>query len=170
VGEIHNFLKTETGIREGDLHPSVAGMLNEFIGDKQNGLLFCSKTGKQLWQTNILRRGLHPVLALLNQQMSGAHAFRRFRLTHMRKHNVPKDLKHFWMGHRDENIGDIYSKLEEDVAFRREVTERIGLGFDLPPKIEGSVKLNSIWNQNCSFGPNGPKTQIGETEEVAVTD
>jgi hypothetical protein len=41
-GQIHDFLKTENGIREVDLHPTVA-MLRNFIGDKQSGLLFCSK-------------------------------------------------------------------------------------------------------------------------------
>jgi hypothetical protein len=28
--------------------------------------------------------------------------------------------------------GDIYSKLKQDVAFRKEVAERIGVGFELP--------------------------------------
>jgi len=35
------------------------------------------------------------------------------------------------MGHASEEVGDLYSKLKEDVAFRHEWTERIGLGFEL---------------------------------------
>ena len=73
------------------------------------------------------------------------------------------------MGHGDEEIGDIYSKLKEDLAFRREVIQRIGLGFKLPsnhPK--KSIKLGEVSNQNCSFGPNGPKIEVGPVEEVAV--
>jgi hypothetical protein len=35
------------------------------------------------------------------------------------------------MGHASEEVGDLYSKLKEDVAFRQEWTERIGLGFEL---------------------------------------
>jgi serine/threonine protein kinase len=42
-------------------------------------------------------------------------------LTWLRKNNVPKDLEHFWIGHADQEVGDIYSKLKEDVKFRREV-------------------------------------------------
>jgi hypothetical protein len=38
------------------------------------------------------------------------------------------------MGHEDEEIGDHYSKLKDVVAFRKELLERIGLGFDLPSK------------------------------------
>jgi hypothetical protein len=30
-----------------------------------------------------------------------------------------------------EEMGDLYSKLKEDVAFRQEWAERIGLGFEL---------------------------------------
>ena len=60
---------------------------------------------------------------------AGAHIFRRFRLTWIRKQAAPKDLERFWMGHAIEEVGDLYSKLKEDVEFRKEVTERIGLGF-----------------------------------------
>jgi hypothetical protein len=61
----------------------------------------------------------------------GFYAFRRFRLTWLRKKAVPKDLERFWMGHAKEEVGDLYSKLKDDVAFQREWAERIGLGFEL---------------------------------------
>jgi hypothetical protein len=35
------------------------------------------------------------------------------------------------MGHAPEDVGDLYSKLKEDVALRQEWAERIGLGFEL---------------------------------------
>jgi len=155
-GQIHTFLKSDAAKREVDLHSTVAVMLKEFIGERKSGLLFCSRTGKQLWQTNILKRSLHPILARLNQPKCGAHAFRRFRLTWLRKNNVPKDLEHFWMGHEDEEVGDVYSKLKEDVAFRKEVAERIGLGFELPSK-------------NVVVGPNGPKIESEPVLELAAS-
>ena len=155
-GQLHNFLKTDNGHREVDLHPQVAAELKKFIGQRKEGLLFCSKTGKQLWQTNLLRRALHPALAKLNQPKCGAHAFRRFRTTWLRKNLVPKDLEHFWLGHADEEVGDIYSKLKEDVAFRQEVTGRIGFGFDIP--VEKPI-----------VGPNGPKIENETIQKVAVT-
>jgi integrase len=144
--QLHDFLKTDNGKREIDLHPTVAAMLRNFIGERRGGLLFRSRTGKPLSQSNILRRWLHPIQAILNQPKCGAHAFRRFRLTHIRKHAVPKDLERFWMGHDDEEIGDIYSKLKEDVEFRQDWTTRLGLGFELP-------------SEKSVVGPNGPKIE-----------
>jgi len=61
----------------------------------------------------------------------GLHAFRRFRLTWLRKNGVPKDLEHLWVGHADEEVGDLYSKLKEDEPYRQHWVERIGLGFSV---------------------------------------
>jgi integrase len=155
--QTYNFLKTENGKREIDLHSSVAELLKAYIGDRRSGLLFCTRTGKPLHQSNILRRVLHPILLGdektpgVTGKKAGAHAFRRFRLTWLRENAVPKDLEHFWMGHADEEIGDIYSQLETNVKFRKEVDERIGLGFDLP-------------TQSTVVAPNAPK----EVDQTAV--
>ena len=56
---------------------------------------------------------------------------KELRITWLRKNAVPKDLERFWMGHAAEDVGDLYSKLKEDVAFRQQWAERIGLGFEL---------------------------------------
>lgn len=154
-GQVHNFLKTPNGKREIDLHSSVAAMLRKYIGEKKSGLLFSSKAGRPLGQSNILRRTLHPILAELEQPKCGAHAFRRFRLTWLRQNTVPKDLEHFWMGHADEEVGDLYSQLESNIQFRKEVAEKIGLGFELP-------------SQKAVVGPNGPKrTEMPDSQLVA---
>jgi len=164
--QIHGFLKTDSGFREIDLHPSVTAMLRGFIGERTSGLLFRSRTGKPLSQSNILRRWLHPILAKLNQPKCGAHAFRRFRATWLRKNGIPEDLIHFWLGHAEKSITDIYVKLKEDLAFRSEWAEKAGLGFVIPPQnsVQEHSKLVRVWNPNCSFGPNGPK----RTEKVDV--
>ncbi len=144
-GEVHNYVKTSNGKREIDLHSSVGAMLRKYIGERKSGLLFRSKAGRPLRQSNILRRTLHPILAELGQpKCGGAHAFRRFRLTWLRQNIVPRDLEHFWMGHADEEVGDLYSQLESNIQFRKEVAERVGLGFTLPSK-------------KAVVGPNGPK-------------
>jgi hypothetical protein len=57
--------------------------------------------------------------------------FRRFRLTWLRKNGVPKDLERYWVGHASEEVGDLHSKLKDDVSFRQEWAERAGLGFEL---------------------------------------
>ena len=60
------------------------------------------------------------------------------------------------MGHEDEEVGDVYSKLKEDVSFRKEVAERIGLGFELP-------------SENVVVGPNGPKIESEPVLEMVAS-
>jgi len=137
-GRVQSFLKTENGRRDVDLHPSIATMIRDYVGGRKSGFLFCSKTGKPLLQSNILRSSLHPILAELNLRKSGAHSFRRFRTTWLRKQHAPEDLIRFWLGHANRNITDAYCRLHEDVAFRKKVAEQVGIGFELPtenPKV-----------------------------------
>lgn len=61
-GEEHDYLKTPNGEREIDLPDNVAKLLVEFIGNRKSGLLFSTRNGKQLSQSNILTRYLHPAL------------------------------------------------------------------------------------------------------------
>jgi hypothetical protein len=83
------------------------------------------------------------------------HAFRRFRVTHLRKNGVPKDLIHFWAGHVGKSVTDDYSKLKDDLVFRKEVAIRVGLGFELASK-------------KTEVGPNGPKTETKPVSEMAA--
>jgi integrase len=142
-GEIHKRLKTPTGDREIDLCSKVAVLLDEYIGKRKSGLLFCSRTGRQLWQTNVLRRHLHPALQELgwkDEQLgltkSGTHAFRRFRETHLRNFTAtPPGLYQFWMGHAGTEMSDIYDMIRFNVEFRKTKAEEAGIGFELPSTI-----------------------------------
>jgi len=81
------------------LHPSVAKLLRELIGERKSGLLFRTRTGQQLHQSNILRRVLHPILEELGQPKCDVHAFRRFRNTYLRNYtSTPPGVYRFWMG------------------------------------------------------------------------
>jgi integrase len=131
-GRVQPFLKTDNGVRDIDLHPSIAAMLKKFIGDRTSGLLFRSKNGLPLLQSNVLRLSLHPLLKRLQQPKSGAHAFRRFRATWLRKQHAPEDLIRFWLGHANKSVTDLYSKLKEDETFRKKVAEQVGIGFEPP--------------------------------------
>jgi integrase len=153
-GQIHDYLKSENGKREIDLHPMVAAMLKDFVGKRKSGLLFSTRTGRQLMQSNILRRSLHPILANLKQPKTGCHAFRRFRITWLRKNLVPEDLITFWHGHAGRTVTDTYSKLRDDVEFRKQVATKVGLGFEL-------------LSDKAVVGPNGPKIEVGAVEELA---
>ena len=75
---------------------------------------------------------MHPSLSNLGQPNSGAHAFRRFRTTSLRKQHAPEDLIRFWLGHANKSVTDVYSKLKDDVVFRKKVAEQVGIGFELP--------------------------------------
>src|SRR5207302_3634681 len=98
-GQMHDFLKTRNGEREIDLHPSVAKLLRELIGERKSGLLFRTRTGQQLHQSNILRRVLHPILEELGQPKCDVHAFRRFRNTYLRNYTcTPPGVYRCWMG------------------------------------------------------------------------
>lgn len=155
-GEIHDFLKTDNGEREIDLPENVAKLLVEFIGERRSGLLFCTRTGKQLAQTNILRRHLHPALAEIGFEKSGNHAFRRYRNTFLRNHTpCPESLINFWLGWGEEGMSGHYDKVKADVVFRKEVANACGVGFDVPANL-------------TPVEPNEPKIQSEAKKEMTV--
>jgi hypothetical protein len=45
------------------------------------------------------------------------------------------------MGHENETVGDGYSKMKEDVAFRLEQAAKVGLGFALPLKTTDVARI-----------------------------
>ena len=68
----------------------------------------------------------------MKRQKAGFHAFRRFRASLIRKNRAPEDLIRFWLGHPNQSVTDAYSKLSGDVEFRKDCSEKIGLGFEIP--------------------------------------
>ncbi len=126
--------KTEAGIREVDLHSSLAAMLREHIGTRTSGYLFESSKGTPLARSNVLRRSLHKILQKMGREKCGFHAFRRFRITHLRKQRVMEVLLRIWVGHSTEGITDKYTvgTLKRDVAYRKATAEKAGLGFHTP--------------------------------------
>jgi integrase len=140
--------KTQNAYRQVDITSALADLLNAYIGERSEGLLFANSRGKPLSQTNLLHRSLYPILAKLKLEKCGFHAMRRFRVTWLRKRRVPEDLIRFWMGHADKTVTDGYSRLSEDLDYRRMVAEQTGLGFDLPstliPVIPNAVFQEAI--------------------------
>jgi hypothetical protein len=94
-----------------------------------------------------VRRSLHPFLVKFNQPRCGAHASRRFRDIYLKNYtSTPLGLIKYWLGWAEEDMSGLYDKIRHDVEFRKEVAEKVGLGFELP--LEKLV-----------VGPNGPKIQ-----------
>ena len=56
-----------------------------------------------------------------------------------------------------EQLSDLYDKIKSDVAFRKEMAEKAGLGFELPSKI-------------CVIGRNGRKIESEPVLELAARD
>ncbi len=137
--------KTEAGEREIDLAPELAEMLRTYIGARTSGFLFRTRKGGPILQRNVLRM-LHAILKRMNRPKLGFHAFRRFRVTHLRKNMVPEDLIKFWIGHTPKTVTDEYSKVKNDVNFRREVADKVGLGFDLSGQMDSSQMVTSVHN------------------------
>jgi integrase len=143
--------KTPNARRTIDLHPDVAELLKQFIGDRTAGFIFKTSTGKPLTQTNLLKRELHPILATLEIPKRGFHSFRRFRNTHLRNSVCPDGLLKFWMGHASKDMSDRYDRVRDDVVFRKEVAARMGTGFEIPktltpkpPKTKKTVSEISV--------------------------
>ena len=142
-GKVEQRLKTPNGVRQVDLHPEVAALLTEFVGERKTGFLFCTPQGKPLSQSDIVRRHLHKALKELGYvnphtgtHKAGNHAFRRFRNTYLRNHtNCPDGVRKFWLGWAGKDMGDLYDKIREDVVFRRKKSEECGFGFQLCPSI-----------------------------------
>jgi integrase len=142
-------LKTANGIREIDLHPDLSTMLKAFIGNRTTGLIFHTNTGRPLCQTNVRNRYLYPLLEEAGSHRMGFHSFRRFRTTHLRKQRAPEDLIRFWLGHANQSITDGYSKLSDDLEFRKKVAESVGLGFEIAS--ENSVVVP--YSASCTLVP-----------------
>jgi integrase len=89
------------------MHMPLAATLKEFIGSRTSGFLFQTKSGKPLTQRNIMRDSLHKL------GVRGFHAFRRFRVTHLRNQGTPEDILRFWIGHADQSVADRYNKMSK---------------------------------------------------------
>lgn len=140
-GKQQDFLKTNNGEREIDLHSSVAAMLWEHIGSRTSGFVFLSRRGKAHSQLNIIKRYLHPILLgdgktpRVTGWKAGNHAFRRFRDTYLRNEaRTPDSIIKYWMGHAGKDMTDLYDKAGTWRKTRCDEAERAGIGFTLPEK------------------------------------
>jgi len=154
--------KTRAGVRFVDLHSSLAAMLDRFIGGRMSGFLFSTTSGRPMTRQNIMNRHFNPLLKKLDLERKGYHAFRRFRVTHLRENRVPEDLIRFWVGHKERTMTDKYSKLKADGRFRRGVAEQVGLGFELPAS--AVVENDGL---GAYVAPNAPKIDMSELPVVA---
>lgn len=149
--KIEHRLKTASALRDVDIAPAVSALLKAFVGERKSGFLFKSRKGKPIGPSNVVRRHLHPALEKLGYvnphtgtHKAGNHAFRRFRNTYLRNRTAcPEGLYKYWMGHASETMSDLYDKIKEDVALRKEWAEKCGIGFELPSVVPMIPKTRS---------------------------
>ena len=129
AGGIQLTPKTEAGNRQVDLSPALNVFLRQNLTSTLTrtfqGLVFRNAHGGPI-RFNTLRE--HAEEAGIECRF---HAFRRFRVTHLRKAGVPEGLVQFWTGHAGESITDRYDKIGADIEARREWAQKAGLGFQL---------------------------------------
>lgn len=103
--KVEERVKTAAALRDVDLHPAIASLLKDFVGDRKSGFLFASRNGRPLSSSNVIRRHLHRALKELKYvnpdtgtHKAGNHAFRRFRNTYLRNYTeCPEGLYKYWM-------------------------------------------------------------------------
>lgn len=122
--------KTQAAVRDVDIPTELASLLADFIGKRKDGFLFRTASGEPLSPRNILRDSLYPTLLKLKQPKTGFHCFRRFRESVLQMSDARALLVDYWMGHENRDMGTRYAKqLVEDVGWRKQWAEKVGLGF-----------------------------------------
>jgi hypothetical protein len=100
--KLQDFMKTKNAdSRHGrvvDLPPKLAAMLQDFVGTRRSGVVFCEEDGSQFSQRDTLKYSLNPILKKLELEQGGLNIFRRFRITAMETAEVPQALQHTCVG------------------------------------------------------------------------
>jgi integrase len=129
-GKEQSRLKTPSARRTVDLDPQLNGLIAQFVAANKiqpAAFLFQARTGRSMHLVTATAR-----LAKHGECAKGFHAFRRFRITHLREFGVREEIIRFWVGHSGKGITDKYSKLAENTELRKQWSTRCGLGFGLP--------------------------------------
>ncbi|MGH9691019.1 MAG: hypothetical protein ACRD4C_08080 [Candidatus Acidiferrales bacterium] len=146
--------KTANAARYVDLAPPIAVMMDPVVAE--------TKPGAHLFRMHLttLRKRI---------KVPGFHSLRRFRESVLQRSECRNLLIDYWMGHANSEMGSRYAKqLLEDVAFRKQWAEKVGIGFDIPTY---SVKAPTPAPGSCVDGcldgkpenrlPSAPENSLG---------
>ena len=146
VNRVKEQLKTASGYRDVDIHAEAAAILRRFIGGRKSGFLFHTANGSMLDPGNVARDSLRSILEEMGRAQIGTrfNVFRRFRAAVLQRSDARQILIDYWMGHASAKIGDRYSRqLVEDVEYRQEQVNKVGIGFEPPPLLVALLATNS---------------------------
>jgi hypothetical protein len=68
-----------------DITNSLAESLHDHLNGPRTGFVFRTTVATPLARSNVLRRSLYKILGEVGREKCGFEAFRRYRLTHLRK-------------------------------------------------------------------------------------
>ena len=118
-------------------------MLDDYIGDRNEGFLLQTRSGKMLSPESFYRDGLRTIFKRIGRTRVRFNAFRRFRESVLLASDARQLLIDYWMGYENPDMSSRYGKqLLENVKYRKEWAERVGLGFELPQVSEPQSDLN----------------------------
>jgi integrase len=127
--------KTLSSIRKVDLSQPVNAMLAEYVErtkKKPGEYLFASRNGTPVSPTTLRTYGLIPL------GIPGFHSLRRWRVSYLKSIGTPESLLKSWIGHSNGNdITSRYDKSADDIRWRHEWANKVGIGFDLPTLTAG---------------------------------
>jgi site-specific recombinase XerD len=110
--------KTRNARRAISITKSLADMLECHLDGRITGMVFPCRTykGKRrpLRNSNVLKRGLHPLLRKLKIPIAGMHGFRHYRVTALMESNVPLETIKAWIGHGSDAMIRHYSHVRPD--------------------------------------------------------
>ena len=121
-------LKTAAAKRIVDLDATLNDLIARYVDINRiqpGHYLFQARSGHPMHKKTATER-------LAKHKIRGFHAFRRYRISHLREIGVPEDIIRYWVGHAGQGITDRYSKLGQNVEPRRDWARRAGLGFEVP--------------------------------------
>lgn len=150
-GGVKHTLKSDAAYRDIDLHPSLAKMLDAYIGDRKEGYLFETRNGTMLSPERFYRDGLKTIFKRMGRARVRFNAFRRFHESVLLRSECRQILIDYWMGHENPDMSARYGKqLLEDMKYRKEWAEKVGLGFELP---RGPVPTVDAICATCATNP-----------------
>jgi integrase len=93
--------KTDTAYRDFAISEQLTEHLRKFIGERRDGLLFTSGTGRPWRESKVVEKRLNPVLRKLGIKQRGLKGFRHFNATIMDSKNIPVKTRQTRLGHDD---------------------------------------------------------------------
>ena len=109
-------------------------MLLDYIDDRKEGFLLQTRSGNMLAPESFFRSSLAAIFKRMGRTRVRFNAFRRFRESVLLRSECRQILIDYWMEHENPDMSARYGRqLIEDVKYRKEWAQKVGLGFDLPP-------------------------------------